>query len=125
MAEKPIATTINRAMSPIEGSKLLNLFLHEKIGRTNAIRTMFLINVCTFVIFNASPKQPQSGTILYTASKNVRMVKNIIMGSRSQAVFLIQRLKRRLMPSKNSRVERKIVRMRLKLMNQGMLKAIK
>ena len=112
-----MAAIINTVKSPHNGNMLLYFCRQAKMGSTKAIRITFFIKVCILVSFSAAPKHPHSGTRLNIASKKVRIVKNIIISNKSQAVFRNQRLNSRLTPVKNSSKQSKMVRYRLNGIN--------
>ena len=72
--------------------------------RINTSRTMFFQKVAQLEITIASPKQPQSVTLLVRASINVVTVKNDIINSNNHAANLRQQLANINTPTKNSDV---------------------
>ena len=74
---------------------LRKMFLVRNIHTVGTSSTIFFQNVCQFVSFMASPKQPQSVTLLVMASTSVVTVKNSIISTSSHA------LKRRKAPNSN------------------------
>ena len=82
-------------------TSLSNRFLRRRsrvrnIHRVGTSSATFFQNVCQFVSFTASPKQPQSVTLLVIASTSVVQVKNSIINTSSHA------LKRRKAPVSSS-----------------------
>ena len=59
----------------------------RNIHTVGTSRATFFQKVCQLVSFTASPKQPQSVTLLVTASMKVVTVKNSIISTSSQAVM--------------------------------------
>ena len=53
-----------KPLSNLDEKSGLILFLQRKIGKIQTSKTMSLVNDCQGVKCNASPKQPQSVTLL-------------------------------------------------------------
>ena len=65
--------------------RLRRRFIVRNIHTVGTSRAMFFQKVCQLVSFTASPKQPQSVTLLVMASTRVVTVKNSIISTSSHA----------------------------------------